>query len=384
MFRNANINRMLVLGGHIQAVGLVRQAEGLPVSVCVKDGWAVARFSKYVSETIVADSDEKLVSVLKSRADKNTLLVPTSDDYIDMISSDYEWFAANYTLLLPEREVIDIFKNKRSAYSFCEQLGIKQPTSFCPKSIDDLKCNVSNLQYPVVLKPAVMYDFHSKFGKKAFLCRDAEELLSRANAINDAGYDVSRLLVQEFLSGGPRNLYSVGVFAVDGEIKASITANRIRQNPMDFGNSTTFAITCQQSDIEHAAAQIIKATQYSGLGEVEFMYDVKDRCYKFLEINTRSWKWHTLSRALGFGFLSEVIRWHKGLESNFNAANMNKVAAWAERLTDFAVVIKNRLDLNEVYKSYKMPKCNALLSLSDPLPALMYVLMSPILYVKRY
>ena len=383
MRRNPDINNVLILGGHIQAVGLLRQTLGLPVTICVRDKWAIARFSKYTGKTIIADTDDKIKDTLKVLADKNTLLVPTSDDYIEIISGDYEWFNDNYTLLLPSKDVAGIFQNKRLAYSFCERNGISQPLSYCPDTLDDVKSIAASIAYPVVLKPAVMYDFHSQFGKKAFLCRDAEQLIERVGTIAAAGYAIDRLLIQEFLSGGPQNLYSVGVFAIDGEINASITANRIRQNPIDFGNSTTFAVTCQIHDIEQAAQKIIAATHYSGLAEVEFMYDSGANVYKFLEINTRSWKWHTLSLTQGFGFMSEVIRWHKSLPSEYDKENYVK-AGWVERLTDYAVIIKNRLCMKDVINSYKLKKCSALLSADDPLPAIMYIIMSPVLYLKRY
>ena len=155
---------------------------------------------------------------------------------------------------------------------------------------------------------------------------------------------------------------------------------------MDFGNSTTFAISCQILEIEESARKILSATKYTGLAEIEFMFDEKNRVYKFLEINTRAWKWHSISEAFGWGFMSELILNRNDLKREFVDSNINR--AWVERLTDFAVVlkelIKRRMKLKEVLKTYRISKTNAVWNIKDIKPAIMYLILSPILFIKRH
>ena len=153
-------------------------------------------------------------------------------------------------------------------------------------------------------------------------------------------------------------------------------------------------------------------TGYSGVGEVEWMWDAKAQQYKFLEINTRAWKWHTISNQLGFSFIGALIDEFNGISnfkfqnsnldnefqvsnlddgiSNFKyqVSNLEKKVAWVERLTDWTVIAKEilhgRMGLKEVVKSYKIKHESAVWSWKDPLPAIMYVLLSPILYIKRH
>ena len=152
-------------------------------------------------------------------------------------------------------------------------------------------------------------------------------------------FPLENVLIQEFLSGGPQYLYSYGTFAVNGVPRAAIMVNRIRQNPMDFGNSTTFAITCNIPEIKKIAEEILKLTGYFGLAEVEFMYDMKTATYKFIEVNTRAWKWHSISNQLGFGFLTEMIHYYNGTSVK-PKLNFSKRVAWTERLTDFIIIMK--------------------------------------------
>jgi predicted ATP-grasp superfamily ATP-dependent carboligase len=163
-------------------------------------------------------------------------------------------------------------------------------------------------------------------------------------------------------------------------------ANRIRQNPMDFGNSTTFAVTCNILQIEEQSKKLLQMVQYFGLGEVEWMYDPNTKEYKFLEINTRAWKWHTISNQLGFSFIGAMIDYYNGVTTEHPTAT--QTVGWVERLTDWTVsaieIFRGRMKVSTIKNSYKLPKENAVWQWSDPIPGIMYIVMAPILYIKRH
>ena len=284
--------------------------------------------------------------------------------------------------------MIELFNDKRRAYRFAEASGVHCPKCWYPDTMEEVEALSEELPYPVVVKPAVMYSFHATFGKKAFRCDDAASLKETYTRIAAKGYPLETLVVQEFLDGGAKNLYSCGVMAAGGEIVVSMQANRIRQNPMDFGNSTTYAISCFVPEIQEQTEALLRMTNYRGVGEVEWMWDAKAQQYKFLEINTRAWKWHTISNQLGFSFIGALIDYYKGERLSVSDYRDAKQVAWCERLTDYAVFIKEimhgRMRLRDVIKSYRIKHESAVWSWRDPLPAIMYILLSPILYVTRH
>ena len=369
------VTQIVILGGHIQALGLVRQAKakGITVYLIIKDGFSVARFSRDVDRVFVCKDNQELKNLLNTIKGKDVFLFPTSDDYIDYIVQNYETLNRSFTLALPSKDIVQLFADKRLTYQFAKEKGISHPQSYYPTSESDVKMIADEVSYPVVLKPAIMFSFHKRFGKKAFLCPDKAALIERVNLIGKS-FPISQLIIQEFLSGGPKQLYSYGVFAV----------NRIRQNPMDFGNSTTFAITCSIPEIEKTACDILHLTNYSGLAEIEFMYHNGE--YRFLEVNTRAWKWHAISIGRGFGFLSNWVDYLNG--KALSNGNDYSPVCWQERLTDWYIVVKEvlkgNLSLKEVLDLRKGRKVYAVWSSRDPLPAIMYVLLSPILYFKRH
>jgi hypothetical protein len=72
----------------------------------------------------------------------------------------------------------------------------------------------------------------------------------------------------------------------------------------------------------------------------------------------------------------------------FDVQNNNlEDIAWIERVTDSYVsikeIIKGKMTLKEYIITLKMPKENAVWSFKDPLPAIMYILLLPYLFLKR-
>jgi len=380
------ISKIIIIGGHIQALGIARQAHRLGVEVILylTERFSVARWSNTVDHIIYGSLDT-LEDNIHNYRDKGTLLLPTGDDALEFLNKRREKLEKDFVLGIPSSEIVNLFSDKRNTAQFAASNNIPHPQCFCPDSLDSLINHASNLTYPVVLKPSVMYTFHKQFGKKAFLCETPSELIKRASIINES-YPIAQLIIQEFLCGGPQNLYSHGVYAIDGIPKAWITANRIRQNPMDFGNSTTFAIACNIPEIEEISRHILATTKYTGLAEIEFMYNKTRKRYEMLEINTRAWKWHTLSEKAGFGFVEIMLE-------NMNRQNTiftpsNKQTAWVERLTDTFIIAKEmmrkRMKWKDARTTYRIDKQSAVWWAKDPLPAIMYLLQSPILYFTRH
>lgn len=383
------INRVIILGNHIQALGMARQvhASGKVVWLFSSSMLSITRFSNTVQKFIYFKCNEDLLKkILDSfSGEKDTLLIPTNDEMVALLAKHYKLLDENFFLGIPSSNTVELFYNKRNTYTFAEENGISIPLSWLPNSAKDVE-DISNIiSYPVIIKPAVMHTFHKKLKKKAILCSNKNELINQFNKLTF--FSPEELIVQEFLSGGAKTLYSYGVYAFNGQPIVSVMVNRIRQNPMTFGNSTTFAISCNEPRIKEIAERILTLTNYSGMAEIEFMYDSKTNEYKFLEVNTRPWKWHSISNALGFSFVNTLVETLNGVDVT-NYSDYDKQVAWVERLTDFAVigkeVFKNRMSVSAVLRSYRLPKENAVWLISDPLPLVMYFLFAPIQYFTRH
>jgi D-aspartate ligase len=350
--------------------------------------YSISRFSNAVAKTYFFQTMPDLMGKLLflAKNEKNVLLFPTNDQMVNFLAQNYTVLEEKFYLGIPSPETVAVFYDKRNTYRFAAEHEISMPETWVPESMANLEVMSHALQYPVVLKPAIMHSFQKALGKKAFKCTTQQELLNKACEINSC-FPIDQMIIQEYLPGGAKTLYSYGVFAVQGKPVASLMANRIRQNPMDFGNSTTYAKTCNIPEIRCIAETILEKTGYFGLAEIEFMYDSRTGLYKFLEINPRAWKWHSISDGLNFSFIAKLIDY-------FNTGNTTEIHdydkefAWVERLTDLAVVfkeiLKRRMNIAEVLETYKAEKVYPVWSIKDIKPFFMYLLLAPYLYFKRH
>jgi predicted ATP-grasp superfamily ATP-dependent carboligase len=180
----------------------------------------------------------------------------------------------------------------------------------------------------------------------------------------------SEILVQERIPGGGENQFSFCAVCRDGRAYASLVAQRRRQYPVDFGNASTFVETTKQADVEAAGRRFLESIGFDGLAEVEFKFDPRDGKYKILDVNPRTWGWHTLGKAAGIDF--PYLLWRQTVGLPVIPINTNRKAAWIREITDFVSLAKSRnraTELKRLLKAlYSRRFTSATFSLRDPIP----------------
>ena len=133
------------------------------------------------------------------------------------------------------------------------------------------------------------------------------------------------------------------------------------------------------------AGKILGEIRYHGLSEVEFMLDTADKKYKLLEINARPWGWHTLAIAAGVNL--PYLAYLDTLGETVSVKDFTKGVRWFRLTTDIPTVAieiaKGRMKPGDYFRTLKGKKHEAVLSLTDPLPFFMELVMLPYLWMKR-
>jgi len=383
-------NGAVIIGGDFQGLGIARNLAYLNIpAVIVDPDFCIGRYSRYINacykSPLLTDAEafvSFLIELCEKHNFKHWVIYPTSDQAVYVISQFKELLSRYYCIPTPEWEIIKYVYNKRETYLLAEMLGIPAPRTFFPNSSHDLE-HIS-LDFPVILKPAIKENFFPKTKRKAIRANNTDELLKMYQYMTSL-ISNSEVMIQEFIQGGPSNLYSFCSLFNNGWVKAQLVTRRARQHPMDIGNATTFAVTCDVPEIEDLAVRLLHKINYQGLSEVEFIYDGRDKTFKLLEINPRTWGWHTLGARAGVNFSALLF-----LELNdrpYTIDSFEKNVKWVRLLTDTAIVIsemcKGRLSLKEYFRSLKGKKEYAVWSLGDPLPFIIEVLLAPYFYFKR-
>jgi predicted ATP-grasp superfamily ATP-dependent carboligase len=234
-------------------------------------------------------------------------------------------------------------------------------------SLSDIEAE--GVPYPVILKPAVNHHFFPQTNIKALPAEDRSEL-RRGFAQMSRYIPPDEILVQERIPGGGENQFSFCAVCKDGRAYASLVAQRRRQYPVDFGNASAFVETTDQPIVEAAGRRFLESIGFDGLAEVEFKFDPRDGKYKILDVNPRTWGWHTLGKAAGMDF--PYLLWRQAVGLPVVPIDTYRRAAWIREITDFVAIAKSRDRMAEVKRLlralYSCKFTSATFSLLDPVP----------------
>lgn len=379
----------LIIGGDYQGLGIARSLYRENIPVCVIDNdFSISRFSKclkYYFKCPPARKEEYFVKFLldiSNRGLKGWVIFPTSDYSLSVLSRYKSQLANFYRIPTPSWDITKYFYDKRYTYNLAKKIGIDLPKTWISASPEEIE--KLEFPYPVIIKPAILDNFYPYTKRKIFLARDKDELL-RVYGKAIRIIDPSEVIVQEVIPGKPEFLFSLAAFFKDGKLKARLVAKRPRQHPMDFGHASTFVETVDIPELEREGEKLLKAAGYYGLAEVEFKFDLRDRKFKLLEVNPRTWGWHSIGLRAGVNF--SFILYKDMLGEEIEEDPYRSGVKWIRVITDLPIaigeLIKGNLKLNVLMNSLKGEKEFAVFSWSDPLPFIAEFFLLPYLWRKR-
>jgi predicted ATP-grasp superfamily ATP-dependent carboligase len=381
---------VVITGGDFQALGVLRTfaRKGIPVMVLDSDH-CISRYSRFKKRFIRSPklSDEKsyinfLTDLAKKEGIKGWVIFPNSDEAVYILSKYKNVLEESYRIPTPRWEVIQHLYIKKNTYQLAEKMNIPIPKTYYPGNIEELVR--LNLNYPVVIKPSIRDHFYNKVKIKAFLIKNKEKLVRIYQDVCLI-IDPSEVLVQEFIPGGPKHLYSFCPFFKDHKVITAIMGRRSRQHPMDFGHASTFVEIVEIPELQEISERFLKAIDFYGIAEVEFMKDPRDGRYKLIEVNPRVWGWHTLAIAAGVDL--PFILYQDMIGEEIEVCPPLKGIKWVRLITDiptvFLEIFRGNMKTSDYIKSMKGKKEDAVFSFNDPLPFFVEILMTPYLRMKR-
>lgn len=376
------MKNIIIIGGHVQALGITRILGGLGFNITILDStiFNLARHSKFCKNFIKFKKDNllnKLVELGKTKEHQNSIVFPTNDLHVGVLSNNKELLSKHFTIAADDWSSVEKSYNKRLTYQIASNLNIPIPKTWAPNSLSELK--QLRLEYPVIIKPAVMHSFYSKLKKKVFVCNNETELISNYNLALSV-IPAEEVIIQSIINGGSEHLYSACfLYDKDKEIQ-SFVGRRARQHPPDFGNATTFAQIVDNDELLNLSRKLLKQIQYKGLCEVEYKFDEKTNEYKLLEINPRTWKWHSIAATANINILENYVLFLEGKQSKIDKTPQK--ASFRHLITDVPTVLRyKKLGFYEKYPKY--PIQYAVWSKSDIKPALFELIYLPYLVLKR-
>lgn len=373
----------IILGGHVQALGIVRILGRIGVgSVVIENSKInISKHSKYCIESFVVCDQDLLSFILNlgiKGKHKGAIIFPTNDFHVKLLSQNKEDLEKFFLVSTDSWNTIEKFYNKRLTYSIAETLDIPVAKSLFPDSFVELE--TIDIEYPCIIKPAVMHDFYRKTKKKVLVCKSKKELYNNYQfALQHIPSD--EIIIQEIIKGSSRNQFSACFLFLNQKSYVKLCACRMRQHPLDYGNATTYAETVDKPALIELGERILKATHYQGVCEIEFKKDEKDGIYKLLEVNPRTWKWHLIANLANTPFL---VLYYNYLNGNaIEPAKAGNKASFRHGITDLSVQLRLLLRGEKHWCQITRPVQSAVWSSEDFRPWLFERVYLPWLIIKR-
>jgi predicted ATP-grasp superfamily ATP-dependent carboligase len=391
---SAEIKGVVIIGDHVQSLGIIRSLgrEKIPVYLLNDKSLCIGRFSKFLKRFFLCpsfDDTDNLVKYLVSFAGREKIqdwiLWPTNDASVFAVSTHKTNLEKFYKIATPSWDVVQYALNKKLTYSIAEKCNIPCPKTAYPENLDAVIAIGGTLAYPVILKPAVMHHYFKKARKKAVIVYNSQELIKNYQTMISI-IDPSEIMVQEIIPGRPGFLYSFCSLFKEGKVQAKCIAQRRRQKPMDCGKGTTFAESISIPELEKYGSRLLNEIGYYGLSEIEFKKDPRDGQYKLLEINARTWLWHSLAIRCGVNF--PLLQYRDITQGHINTVlSFRENIKWVHFYTDFAIsmneVLHRKMTISDYLYSLKGEKEPGVFSKDDMMPFIMETILLPYLYLTR-
>jgi D-aspartate ligase len=381
----------LVVGGDYQGLGIARSLgrRGIPVCV-IDDEPSVARASKFVGRFVrVRDLRDARATVdvlvdVGTRFGLNGWVVyPTREETVAAISAHRDELQTLFRIATPDWESVQPAWDKRLTYRVGESLGMAMPRTWFPA--DEHELRALDLPWPVIVKPAIKEHFFYATRAKAWQANDRRQLLDAyCNATRTVG-DPGEIIVQEVIPGGGDRQVAYCTFFKGGAPIAGMTVCRWRQHPSDYGRASTYVETVRLPELEQLSIRFLREIGYYGLAELEYKEDPRDGTYKLLDVNLRTWGYHTLGGAAGVDFPYLLYRDQTGLPVSPMTARTG--VRWIRLTTDLPNAARDMragtVKLADYARTLRGVDVEAVFSARDPLPWIYELLLLPYLAVKR-
>jgi predicted ATP-grasp superfamily ATP-dependent carboligase len=360
------------------------------VPICViDDERSIARFSRYATHSVssgeLRDPEATVACVMDAGGRfglDGWVLFPTRDETVAAFSQHRAELLQRFRVPSPRWDVVRPAWDKRETYKLASELGIPVPRTWYP--VDAAALHQIDGKLPLAIKPAIKEHFIYATKSKAWKAEskaDLERLFAAAAAIVGPG----EVMIQELIPGDGREQFAYCAFFKKGQPVATMVAQRRRQHPAEFGRASTFVRTVDLPELETLSERFLRAIDYYGLVELEFKRDQRDGQYKLLDVNARTWGYHTLGSAAGVDFPYLLYADQTG--SPVQRCRAAPDFSWVRLATDLPTavveVVRGRLDGRAYLRSLRKLDIESVFNRADPLPGLVELGLIPYLAVKR-
>lgn len=370
------MEQALVVNCSRNGLGVIRSLgeNGVFIIAVDHDHTQPGLYSKYtnVQHIVPRLTDEEgfiegIIAIGKDRVTEGKCyLIPVNDIYVSAFCKHWHRLEEYFIPVFETNE--DILHgniNKLKMYTVAEKAGVDYA-----KSVYDYR-NLNKLQLPVVIKPdQKRADDNEKSVFRIAICDDALTVQSKCEELEkvDVPY-----VIQEFIEGGDDTLYTAGIWANKGTLRAICTCRKLRQFPPAIGQCS-YGELVDAPEMIGIAKSFVAESKITGICQVEFKK--RGDKYYLMEINPRSWSWNSITTYAGVNLPWIALKDLAGQYSDDFLQTQSKTKGkWMFAEQDiYQNILRNR-NINPLkwIVQFLLANERAHFKLSDPKPYIMWL-----------
>lgn len=374
-------------------LGIVRSLGrlGVPVWTVDSDRLAPPAFSRYKAGTYQWDLDThsteeslEFLSTVGRTIGRKSILIPTTDGGAIFVSRNAARLSEHFHFPVQPSNLVESLCSKREMFFLARQCGIPTPHATFPLSRMEVVDFAKTSPFPVMMKGIDGKRLEARAGKRMYLVHSEKELLDLYDRVEDPSRP--NLMLQEYIPGGDDSVWMFnGYFNPRSECLVGITGKKIHQFPIHTG-LTSLGVCIPNETVVNLTKTFMRAVGYSGILDIGFRYDARDRTYKVLDVNPRVGSTFRL-------FVSDTgMDVARALYLDLTGQRFEAGVALGGRkwmVEDLDLVSSARylwgreLGFRDLLRSYAGVRESAFFALDDPLPFLMMFAHDATQIVKR-
>jgi D-aspartate ligase len=363
----------VVVGAHVNALGIVRSLAplGIPVAVVSTRPFDIAQRSRDVVASVSLpsfhDDPESLLDVLDAHAREwhGWALFPTNDDAVVVLAQHHERLSKQFRSTVPPWEVMGPLVDKDRMHELATNVGLDVPRCHGEARPD---LDPRSVTFPAIVKPIRHDRLIGAAGVKLFLARDPPELAAACARLASVGL---RGLVYEMVPGPDSEIYVYAVYVgANGEPSVGATVRKLRQNPPGIGGARVAEIATEDPALREASVELLRRAGFRGIAFVEFKRDRSSGRFRFIEVNGRPVLFNRLPARAGIDLVR--MAWSELCGERPSARPSGWRGAWIDFQADlFCALFLRRVEtlrFADYVAPYRGRKIFAVWSARDPGP----------------
>ncbi len=356
---------------------LGRKDIDVTVSTHINKPTPLSFYSKYYKNKVFYPSIEngenefiqKIISIVKNN--NYDVLLPLRESVILPISKHRNKFAPYVKIPIAEHEVLEKADDKAQTLKIAEDNDIPIPKTYFIEKTSDIDKIKNEIIFPVIIKP-----YKGESAKGVTYAYSEKELKDKYMKVRE---EFGPSMIQEYVSG---TRYTVAaLFNEDSKPRRVCVHKGIRENPIT-GGPQIFAETVENPEVLNHALKLLKAMNYYGMAEVEFIADERDKKIKLMEINPRFYDsiWVPIASGVDFPYLLYKMAMDGDIKPSFDYKTGIKCRYLLGDMRHLISVMKGvktpkyklgRLQTLLNFLKFHEDDAHYVFSLDDPKPAIM-------------